>query len=315
MICGTDIQADSFDGKGYHFDIPIRHPDKEPFQGFILKALCFEVRWKYPWSAVWLESSIAVVVGEHRFVLLRKKFRQATPQLKIITQEMIDQQKKMDAGRVERPVNLNSPFWGEFTKWKSAGMPDAWSDHSGQKRAAATLEKINPRGAEVEDGFDQIVNAMKKADEANKDGGTGRAGRAAAALDHIEEKRKKIQAISTAPVIEGYVLSDLSEITHGCPPFNGLQRAFGSLVLGNTKPSLIYSSKAVMDDVLFRMIPSQIKPVTYNTKDGFFFNNAVWLQDDRLEGTKTVVLLNESWPDNPKLNGYYEYPLQEERTK
>ena len=142
MICGTDIQADSLDGDRFTFDIPIKHPDKEPFQGFTLKALCFEARWKYPWSAVWLESSIAFVVGEHRFILLRKKFRQATPQPKIITQEMIDQQKKRDAGRFESPVNLNSPFWAAFTKWKSEGMPDNWSDMKGSERAAAILDNI-----------------------------------------------------------------------------------------------------------------------------------------------------------------------------
>lgn len=184
MICGTKIQAGPFNGG--RFDFPVKHPDKEALQGYVLKIPCFEFRWKYPWSAVWLESSIAFMWGELRFVLLRKRFRQATPDPKIITQEQKLLETTLSTGHVDRPTNLKAPFWGAFTKWKSEGMPDAWSDHSGLGRAAATLEKINPRGADSEDGFERIVKAMKKAKESKKDGGTARA---AEALDNIQDRQ------------------------------------------------------------------------------------------------------------------------------
>ena len=121
---------------------------------FTLKVLCFELRWKYPWSAVWLESSLALLVGGCRFNLLYKRVRQASP----------------------------SP-------WKSACMPYPWSDLKDAERATATLDEINSPRTQYEDGFERVVKAMKKADKAKEGGGEARVARAAAALDRIQARQ------------------------------------------------------------------------------------------------------------------------------
>ena len=115
--------------------------------------------------------------------------------------------------------------------------------------------------------------------------------------------------------IEGFETGDLSSVVGDTPLYTGLNRAFATLSYGSYRPNLILSSNAIKNEALRRIIPSQVVPMVYHNRLGFDFNGAAWIDDDQLEGTRTIAILNEKYPDDPKFNGQYEYPLTGENNE
>jgi hypothetical protein len=130
--------------QGFH---GARFISKPKYSGWILKALGVTVKWNHPESTVWFESSISF----GGITLLRKRFMPVKPfmngsiaedQAKILRDVAEQNGFIYSSPNITEEISNKSAFWGAFSKWKSAGMPDAWSDYSGRKRAAATLDHI-----------------------------------------------------------------------------------------------------------------------------------------------------------------------------
>jgi hypothetical protein len=85
------------------------------------------------------------------------------------------------------------------------------------------------------------------------------------------------------------------------------QKYFGSLCYGSEKPTRILSSKAVCDNIRKCIVSREIVEVKHGNREGFWFNGAMWLNDDSLEDSSWIVMINYNQPENYKFNGCYEF--------
>lgn len=126
------------------------HPWSKQTHGWILSVLGLTLKWKHPESTVWFESSVSI----GRRALWSKRYMPVVP--KSATGEIFPPQDQIELLRElsrdklifsspspTKPTRDEYEFWRTFSKWVTAGKPDApWGDKRGKERAAAALDKL-----------------------------------------------------------------------------------------------------------------------------------------------------------------------------
>lgn len=109
-------------------------------------------------------------------------------------------------------------------------------------------------------------------------------------------------------VIAGYYVQRIWESEHTNHFLNAAQRAFGQCWYGKVHPTLVMSCEAMKRQMLRLMI--RVEPMYYQSHLGFMWNSACWIDEESLEGTSWIVMLNEQRPTDPRFNGCYKFNME-----
>lgn len=110
-------------------------------------------------------------------------------------------------------------------------------------------------------------------------------------------------------IISGFFVHMIEDSNHQ-PPMTAVFRAIGECTFGNVSPTLILSSERIKRKMLRILKPDHVRPVFHQFHLGFLLQDAKWIDEESLDETLWVAILNEQRPKDPRFNGCYKFKME-----